>query len=89
MTEHKRYFTMWLKDQNLLVGGGTQENMMHVLAQGSSQLVITWQVYDINRLTFYTKAKDMKSHHQNSGVRVDAEDSDGNLNTYYYYIDKI
>jgi hypothetical protein len=63
--------------------------MMCVLVQGPSRLVTTWQVYDISMLTFYTKAKDMKRQHQNSGVRVDAEDSDGNLNTYYDYIDEI
>jgi hypothetical protein len=34
-------------------------------------------VYDINGCTFYTKAKDSRSQCQNSGVRVDAEDSTG------------
>jgi hypothetical protein len=43
----------------------------------------------MNEFTFYTKAKDKKSQHQNNGVRVDAEDSEGNLNTYYGYIDEI
>jgi hypothetical protein len=38
--------------------------------------------------TFDTKAKD-KSRHQISGVRVDAEDSEGNLNTNYGYIAEI
>jgi hypothetical protein len=39
--------------------------------------------------TFYTKAKERKSQHQNSGVRVDVLDNEGNLNTYYGYIDDI
>jgi hypothetical protein len=34
-------------------------------------------VYDINGCTFHTKAKDSRSQCQNSGVRVDAEDSTG------------
>jgi hypothetical protein len=86
MKEHKRYFIMWLKDQNLPVD---EENMMGALAQGPSWLVTTWQSYDMNEFTFYTKTKDKKSHHQNSGVRVDVEDSKGNLNTYYGYINEI
>jgi hypothetical protein len=86
MKEHKRCFTMWLKGQNLPVD---EEKMIHALVQGPSWHVTTWQVYDINGFTFYTKAKDKKSHHQNSGVRVDALDSEGNLNTYYGYIDEI
>jgi hypothetical protein len=34
-------------------------------------------VCDINGFTLYTKAKDSGSQCQNSGVRVDAEDSTG------------
>jgi hypothetical protein len=34
---------------------------------------------DINECTFYTKAKDSRSQCQNSGVRVDAEDSTGKM----------
>jgi hypothetical protein len=34
-------------------------------------------MYDINGFTFYTKAKDSRSQYQNSGVRVDVEDSTG------------
>jgi hypothetical protein len=86
MKEHKNCFTMWLKDQNLPIG---EENMMGVLAQGPSWLVTTWQAHVINGFTFYTKAKEKKSQHQNSGVRVNAKDSEGNLNTYYGYIDEI
>jgi hypothetical protein len=85
MKEHKHCFTMWLKDQNLPIG---EENMMGALVQGPSWLITAWQAYEINGFTFYTKAKDKKSQHQNSGVRVDAEDSEGNLNTYYDYIDE-
>jgi hypothetical protein len=52
-------------------------------------LVTTWQAYDINEFTFYTKDKDMKSQYQNSCVRIDVEDNEGILKTYYGYIDDI
>jgi hypothetical protein len=44
---------------------------------------------DINGCTFYTKAKDSRSQHQNSGVRVDANDSKGQKNAYYGCIEEI
>jgi hypothetical protein len=39
--------------------------------------------------TFYTKAKENKRKHRNSGVRAGALDSEGNLNTCYGYIDQV
>jgi hypothetical protein len=38
MKEHKRHFTMWLRDQNLPAG---EENMMGAMAQGPSCLITT------------------------------------------------
>jgi hypothetical protein len=49
--------------------------MIYLLAAGPHSVVKSWQAYDINVFTFYTKAKDRRSQCQNSGVRVDAEDS--------------
>jgi hypothetical protein len=66
-----------LKDLNLPVGKTEEENMIHLLTSGPYSLVKSWQAYDINRCTFYTKAKNNRSQCQNSGVRVDAEDSTG------------
>jgi hypothetical protein len=63
--------------------------MMHALVQGTSRHVTIGQAYGINGFTFYTKAKDKKSQHQNSGIRVDELDSEGNLNTYYGYNDEV
>jgi hypothetical protein len=40
-------------------------------------------------MTFYAKAKNSRSQCQNSGVRVDAEDSTGQKNAYYGYIEEI
>jgi hypothetical protein len=66
-----------LKDLNLPVGKTEEENMIHLLTSGPYSLVKSWQAYDINRCTFYTKVKNNRSQCQNSGVRVDAEDSTG------------
>jgi hypothetical protein len=51
--------------------------MIYLLAANPHSVVKSWQAYDINSFTFYTKAKDCRSPCQNSGVRVDAEDSTG------------
>jgi hypothetical protein len=51
--------------------------MIYLLAAGPHSVVKSWQAYDINRFAFYTKAKDCRSQCQNSGVRVDVEDSTG------------
>jgi hypothetical protein len=86
MKEHKCCFTNWLKDQNQPIG---EEKMMCALVQGPSWHVTIWQVYDINGFTFYTKEKDKKNQHQNSGIIVDELDNERNLNTYYRYIAEI
>jgi hypothetical protein len=77
MKQHKLHFTTWLNDLNLPVGETEEEKTIHLLTFGWYNLVKSWQVYDINGCTFYTKSKDSRSQFQNSGVRVDAEDSTG------------
>jgi hypothetical protein len=77
MKQHKPHFTTWLKDLNSPVRETKEEKMIHLLTSGPHSLVKSWQAYDINGCTFYTKAKDSRSQCQNSGVRVDAEDSMG------------
>jgi hypothetical protein len=77
MKQHKLHFTIWLKDLNLPVGETEEEKMICLLTSGPHILVKSWQVYDINGCTFYIKEKDSRSQCQNSGVRVDAEDSTG------------
>ena len=57
--------------------------MLTWYAKGPTFRVITWQGYDINGYTFYTRAKDTKSTFQNSGVRIEAYDLDGKRNWYY------
>jgi hypothetical protein len=89
MKQHKLHFTTWLKDLNLHVGKTKEEKTIRLLTSGPHNLVKSWQAYDINGCTFYTKAKDSRSHCQNSGVRVDEEDSTGQKNVYYGYIEEI
>jgi hypothetical protein len=77
MKQQKLHFTTWFKDLNLPVGKTEEENTIHLLTSGPHSLVKSWQSYDINGCTFYTKAKDSWSQCHNSGVRVDAEDFTG------------
>jgi hypothetical protein len=77
MKQYKLYFTIWLKDLNLHVGKTEEQKIILLLTSGPHSLVKSWQAYDINECTFYTKANDNKSQCQNSGLRVDAEDSTG------------
>jgi hypothetical protein len=87
--EHKLHFTAWLKDLNIHVGETPEEKMIYLLVVGPHSLVKSWQTYDINEFTFYTKANDSRSQCQNSGVKVDAEDNTGQKNAYYGYIEEI
>jgi hypothetical protein len=77
MKQHNLHFSTWLKGQILNVGKTEEEKMIHLLTSGPHSLVKSWQAYDINGCTFYTKAKDSRSQCQNSGVRVDTKDSTG------------
>jgi hypothetical protein len=89
MKQHKLHFTTWLKDLNLPIGEIEAEKMIRLLSSGPYSLVKSWQRYDINGCTFYSKAKDSRNQCQNSGVRVHAEDSMGQKNSYYGYIEEI
>ena len=50
---------------------------------------LTYKGYEINGNTFYTVGQDKRSTNQNSGVRVDATDPNGNRQTYYGRIEDI
>ncbi|XP_044961487.1 uncharacterized protein LOC123412599, partial [Hordeum vulgare subsp. vulgare] len=60
----------------------------NILRQPSSTL-LTFKGYEINGNTFYTADQDKKSTNQNSGVRFDAKDDNGQRVTYYGYIEQI
>jgi hypothetical protein len=89
MKQHKIHFTAWLKDLNIFIGDTPEEKMIYLLAAGPHSVVKSWQAYDINGFTFYTKAKNCRSQSKNSEVGVDAEDSTGQKNAYYGYIEEI
>jgi hypothetical protein len=61
MKQHKLHFTAWLKDINILIGDTPEEKIIHLLAAGPHSVVKSWQMYDINGFTLYTKAKDCRS----------------------------
>jgi hypothetical protein len=67
----------------------TEDMTMKMLASRPSSCVMSWQVYDINGYTYYTKEKDKKSVTQNSGIRIEAIDPQGLKITYYGYIQDI
>jgi hypothetical protein len=62
------------------------ENMtMKMLASHPSSCVTSWQAYDINGYTYYTK-KDKNNVSQNNVIRIEAFDPLGVKTTYYGYI---
>jgi hypothetical protein len=76
-------------DKNIPFGDSLEEKTMKNLAFGPSCFVTSWQAYDINGYTLYTKSKDMKSVAQNSGVRIDAFDLQGQKTTYFGFIEEM
>jgi hypothetical protein len=73
MTEHRRVFSTWLMDKEIT----TEDMTMKMLASCPSNCVTSWQAYDINGYTYYTKEKDKKSVAQNSGIHIEAIDPQG------------
>nr|AAT38101.1 putative TNP2 transposon protein [Oryza sativa Japonica Group]AAV31397.1 putative polyprotein [Oryza sativa Japonica Group] len=84
---HIDTFSMWL--QQHLMGNKTINQQLAFLARGPFGSIATFQGYEINGYTFYTRAQDMKSTNQNSAVRIDAMGHDGTTGTYYGAIEDI
>ncbi|KAK1633133.1 hypothetical protein QYE76_007448 [Lolium multiflorum] len=84
--EHMKTFGGWLQTHLMNV---TDDEQLYLLAKQPSPTISTFQGYEINGNTFYMFAQDKKSTNQNSGVRFDAEDDNGNKVTYYGYIEEI
>ena len=87
ISEHMASFGGWL--QRLLTNNTTVGDQLYLLAMTPSSTVCTFQGYKINGNTFYTIGQDKKSTNQNSGVRFDAIDENGQKDTYYGYIEEI
>lgn len=85
--QHRLNFGNWLQEK--LTGVGTGSRQLDLLAMGPSAKVLRYQGYEINVYTFYTRKQDEKSVNQNSGVRIDAYDSCGCLESYYGFIEEI
>jgi hypothetical protein len=49
----------------------TEEMTMKMLASQPSSCVTSWQAYEINEYTYYTKEKDRRSVTQNNGIRIE------------------
>ena len=86
MKEHNKIFNQWIKKR---IVGGSSTDTLTWLAKGPTFTVQTWQGYDINGYTFYTKAQDAKSIYQNSSVCIEAQDTSGNKEFYYGIIEEI
>ena len=71
LKEHNKTFLNWFKDT--IFGDDNASETLRKLAEGPKRNVITWQGYDINMYSFYTKYQDDKSTMQNSGVSLRAE----------------
>nr|AAN16339.1 TNP2-like protein [Oryza sativa Japonica Group] len=84
---HIDTFSTWLRQH--LMGNETINQQLAFLARGPSGSIVTFQGYEINGYTFYTRAQDMKSTNQNSAVRIDAMGHDGTTGTYYGAIEDI
>nr|CAH68044.1 B0103C08-B0602B01.1 [Oryza sativa] len=84
---HIDTFPAWLRQH--LMGNESINQQLAFLARGLSGSIATFQGYEINGYTFYTRAQDMKSTNQNSVVRVDAMGHDGTTATYYGAIEDI
>jgi hypothetical protein len=85
--EHEKTFGSWL--QTYLMNNNTVGDQLYYLARPPSSTIYTFQGYEINGNIFYMVAQDKKSTNQNSGVRFDATDDNGQKDTYYRYIEEI
>jgi hypothetical protein len=85
--EHEKTFGSWL--QTHLMNNTKVGDQLYWLARSPSSTICTFQGYEINGNTFYTVAQDKKSTNQNSGVRFDATDDNGQKDTYYGHIEEI
>jgi hypothetical protein len=82
---HQCVFTTWLMDKEI----PTEDMMIKMLSSRPLSCVTSWQAYDINGYSYYTKEKDKKSVAQNSDIRIEAIDPQGLKITYYGYIQNI
>ena len=85
--QHMSTFGGWL--QRRLINDTNVGEQLYLLAKSPSSTILTFKGYEINGNTFYTIDQDKKSTNQNSGIRFDAADGNGQKVTYYGYIEQI
>ena len=71
------------------MGNETLDEQLYLLSRELSWHILTFKGYEINRNTFYIVAQDKRSTNQNSGVRIDATESNRKKETHYGYIEEI
>jgi hypothetical protein len=82
--EPMRKFIGWFQDRISQSSDTQTSEYLKKLARGPIFTAVTYQGYNINGYTFYTKQQDKKSMYQNSGVCVDAYDATGQEKNKYY-----
>jgi hypothetical protein len=89
-SEHVRKFIGWFRDWISQSSDTQTSEYLKKLARRTIFTIVTYQGYNINGYTFYTKQQDKKSMYQNSGLRVDAYNVMGqDKNMYYNQIQEI
>ena len=78
---HMEIFGGWLRKQ--CQGDESLDDQLYLLSRQPSWHILTFKGYEINGNTYYTIAQDKKSTNQNSGVRIDDIDPNGNKEIYY------
>ncbi|XP_058784049.1 uncharacterized protein LOC131658813 [Vicia villosa] len=71
LKEHNKSFSEWFKEK--IAGDDSASKTIKWLSYEPKCNIITWSGYDINKTSFYTKAKDDRSTTQNSGVMIVVE----------------
>jgi hypothetical protein len=66
-----------------------EETTMKMLTSCPSSCLTSWQAYEINGYSYYTKEEDRRSLAKNSGIHIKAFDPLGVKTMYYEYIQDI
>jgi hypothetical protein len=85
--EHNAKFGDWFKEKltnEPLHPGAQNGRLLFALANGPACNIATFQAYDINGYTFFTKNKDKTSDYQNSGVTMMCKNEKGTGKTRFY-----
>jgi hypothetical protein len=85
--QHMDSFGYWL--QKRCQGHESLDAQLYLLSREPSWHITISKGYEINGNTYYTMAQDKRSTNQNSDVRIDAIDPNGNKETYYSRIEEI